>query len=259
MSAAGCGDIGWWHHDRAGAGVGDMNGQHIQAIETTFNGTRFRSRLEARWATFFTVLKIPYEYEPEGFELGDGVRYLPDFWLPDQKIWFEVKGPEPNAQEIDKACRLAEQSCRIVVIQHPIALHDISVLLDSDAKNQVVHIAHPELGEVFSRWTFGACLACHKVSFARMGGACDCTHGMFYGMFSPAIIDAYCWANGLRFDRPGIQKLTSGPIKPGRLGYIYGAFHELMSLIGEGLVAKINRQALEDISEIENSNAETGE
>lgn len=51
----------------------------IKPIETTYNGYRFRSRLEARWAVFFDTLGIVYEYEPEGFELESGKRYLPDF------------------------------------------------------------------------------------------------------------------------------------------------------------------------------------
>lgn len=37
-------------------------------------GIRFRSRLEARWAAFFTLLKWPYQYEPD---LGL------DKWIPD--------------------------------------------------------------------------------------------------------------------------------------------------------------------------------
>ena len=53
--------------------------QKIQAIETEYNGYRFRSRLEARWAVFFDALGVDYEYEPEGFELPDGRWYLPDF------------------------------------------------------------------------------------------------------------------------------------------------------------------------------------
>ena len=44
----------------------------IKAIETEYNGYRFRSRLEARWAVFFDAMGIKYEYEPEGFELEDG-------------------------------------------------------------------------------------------------------------------------------------------------------------------------------------------
>lgn len=51
----------------------------IKAIETEYNGYKFRSRLEARWAVFFDALGLDYEYEPEGFELENGIKYLPDF------------------------------------------------------------------------------------------------------------------------------------------------------------------------------------
>lgn len=64
----------------------------IKAIETIYNGYRFRSRLEARWAVFFDELNIKYEYEPEGFMLSDGTRYLPDFYLSDFGYYVEVKG-----------------------------------------------------------------------------------------------------------------------------------------------------------------------
>lgn len=67
----------------------------IKAIETVFDGHRFRSRLEARWAVFFKELELPYEYELEGFEVGDGVRYLPDFFLPGLDVHVEVK---PNCE-----------------------------------------------------------------------------------------------------------------------------------------------------------------
>lgn len=62
----------------------------IKPIETKYNGYRFRSRLEARWAVFFDALKIRYQYEVEGFDI-DGVRYLPDFYLPDHNVWLEIK------------------------------------------------------------------------------------------------------------------------------------------------------------------------
>ena len=51
----------------------------IKAIETEYNGYRFRSRLEARWAVFLDALGVKYEYEPDGFVLPSGRRYLPDF------------------------------------------------------------------------------------------------------------------------------------------------------------------------------------
>ena len=53
----------------------------IRAIETSYDGYRFRSRLEARWAVFFNAAGIEYQYEPEGFILEDGSWYLPDFYL----------------------------------------------------------------------------------------------------------------------------------------------------------------------------------
>lgn len=65
----------------------------IKAIETSYKGYRFRSRLEAKWAVFFDALGVKWDYEPEGFEFGGGVRYLPDFWLPGLGIWVEVKPP----------------------------------------------------------------------------------------------------------------------------------------------------------------------
>lgn len=78
----------------------------IKAIETRYKGYRFRSRLEARWAVFFDILDISWEYEKEGFDL-DGVWYLPDFWLPELKCWVEIKGQEPTLEENEKARLLA--------------------------------------------------------------------------------------------------------------------------------------------------------
>jgi len=75
-----------------------------KAIETHYNGYRFRSRLEARWAVFFDHAHIKYEYEPQGFELEDGTRYLPDFYLPEYDYYVEVKPPRDNAfEDIERA------------------------------------------------------------------------------------------------------------------------------------------------------------
>lgn len=68
----------------------------IKPIETQYAGCRFRSRLEARWAVFFDAAAIPWLYEPEGYELSDGRRYLPDFYLPECDTWIEVKGSASN-------------------------------------------------------------------------------------------------------------------------------------------------------------------
>jgi len=62
----------------------------MQAIPTTYRGIRYRSRLEARWATFFDELHIRYAYEPKAFT-HEGENYVPDFYLPATKTWVEVK------------------------------------------------------------------------------------------------------------------------------------------------------------------------
>lgn len=67
-----------------------------KALETSYNGYKFRSRLEARWAVFFDALNIKYIYEPEGYALSDGNYYLPDFMLPDFGYYAEVKGYNNN-------------------------------------------------------------------------------------------------------------------------------------------------------------------
>ena len=73
----------------------------IKAIETEYDGHRFRSRLEARWAVFFNAVGLTYEYEIEGFEM-DGTRYLPDFYIPNLNRWFEIKGKPLSLGEIKK-------------------------------------------------------------------------------------------------------------------------------------------------------------
>lgn len=72
----------------------------MKAIETSYAGRRFRSRLEARWAVFFDRAGIDWQYEPEGYDNKKGFRYLPDFYLPkvEEGVFFEVKGDEPTSE-----------------------------------------------------------------------------------------------------------------------------------------------------------------
>lgn len=80
----------------------------VKAIETEYNGYKFRSRLEARWAVFFDAAGIKYEYEAYGFEginWGDELprKYLPDFYLPQFDVFVEVKpSKEKLYQEQEK-------------------------------------------------------------------------------------------------------------------------------------------------------------
>ena len=90
----------------------------IKAIETEYRGYRFRSRLEARWAVFFDACGVKWEYEPEGYDLDNGLYYLPDFLLHNVGIfgsekqgkyfdlYVEVKGnmTEKDSKKINSFC-----------------------------------------------------------------------------------------------------------------------------------------------------------
>lgn len=81
----------------------------IAPIETRYRGIRFRSRTEARWAVFFDLVGLAYDYEAEGFGLDAGA-YLPDFWLRDVRLFLEVKGQDPTDEERTKCAELAKRS-----------------------------------------------------------------------------------------------------------------------------------------------------
>lgn len=62
------------------------------AKPTTYNGVRFRSRLEARWAAFFDLNAWKWSYEPV-----DLAGWVPDFILhmPLADVYVEVKPASP--------------------------------------------------------------------------------------------------------------------------------------------------------------------
>lgn len=63
----------------------------VEAIPTVYGGVKFRSRLEARYASAFDKLSIGWTYEKEYFKVIDEW-YLPDFHFPSIRTFFEVKG-----------------------------------------------------------------------------------------------------------------------------------------------------------------------
>ena len=89
----------------------------MKAIQTEYKGYLFRSRLEARWAVFFDACGVHWEYEPEGYDLGDGIYYLPDFLLhgvdgrDGGDLYVEVKGNMTPA-DAEKILRFAERGGR---------------------------------------------------------------------------------------------------------------------------------------------------
>lgn len=99
---------------------------NIKPIETYYNGYRFRSRLEARWAVFFDELNIEYQYEPEGFELSNGMKYLPDFFLPTLRTYVEIKSKGAFEISFVEENIINFQDGREEAIKYAFASYDIS-------------------------------------------------------------------------------------------------------------------------------------
>src|SRR5258708_1039198 len=95
-----------------------MQRQPIKAIETHYNGYRFRSRLEAKGAVFFNAVGNDYRYEKDNAFNLHAIWYLPDFKLNPYGcyIWVEVKGQVPTEEEEIKALRLC------IADRHPVCI-----------------------------------------------------------------------------------------------------------------------------------------
>lgn len=87
----------------------------ITPIPTRYKGYHFRSRTEARWAVFLDSLELEWQYEHQVFDI-EGEKYLPDFWLPQRRLFLEVKGQWPNDQERNKAELLSKATDRHVLM-----------------------------------------------------------------------------------------------------------------------------------------------
>jgi hypothetical protein len=130
----------------------------IRPIETHYNGYRFRSRLEARYAVFFDALGLKYRYEPEGYALGAVGWYLPDFQIcfpavplaggAMDAVWIEIKPQPPSALEITRAQALAAHTGQIVQIYQDLPNpHDVL-----DGSTQVLHFYPRSQPEVHYEW-----------------------------------------------------------------------------------------------------------
>ncbi len=84
------------------------------AIPTKFDGIEYRSRLEARWASFMRKIGWHYTYEPL-----DGAGYIPDFI---------VYGDRPLFIEVKPAITLAEYQQPVHKIDASGLAHDVLIV-----------------------------------------------------------------------------------------------------------------------------------
>lgn len=145
----------------------------IKPIETEYKGYRFRSRLEARWAVFFDVCGVRWEYEPEGYDLGDGIYYLPDFLLhgvtgrDGGDLWVEVKGWMTDEDAV-KIRRFAELGHKVLVVG-PIPDGETADQIDSEISDRAYNDHHGWPNEFNFRTIDGDYFAAHPGVNSRGG------------------------------------------------------------------------------------------
>jgi hypothetical protein len=181
----------------------------IKAIETHYKGYRMRSRLEARWACFMDALGVHWQYEPEGFDLGADGWYLPDFYLPDQDVYVEIKpyrhydASLPDESHWDRAFALSLQSgehIRVVILcGDPGPVEQYS---DDNSYNGFVFADYsyywcecPDCGAVGIQFDGRSARNKHTKNCKAMTG------DKGYNLDSPRITAAWQAARAARFDR----------------------------------------------------------
>lgn len=185
----------------------------IKPIETRYRGRLFRSRLEARWAVVFESLLLPWEYEKEGFHLPSK-DYLPDFWLPRQKIWVEVKpfGFEESTTHLGELARESGNQVYLVEGQIPIIKNGFP---ENEQGNffGTMFFTHPDAQD--SEHMLCRCQFCGEYSVQWMGcsGRIQCcpenkVNGKRCSADEPTIVEAYSSARTRRFEHDESDQWT---------------------------------------------------
>lgn len=200
----------------------------IKAIETEYKGYRFRSRMEARWAVFMDAASIRWVYEPDAYDLGNGTCYLPDFYLPQQDAFLEVKNPTAPKEEFEKVGKMAVAAKKLAyVFTSPPKLPDWE---DYDGEGAIAYFYEQASGEPFpeeeggygsdSHYLWCQCPECGRMDLQFDGRAdriaCNCTksaHGdKGYNYDSPRLKGAYKTAAMHRFEPGAVNQIV--PVYP---------------------------------------------
>jgi hypothetical protein len=179
----------------------------MHALQTRYAGRYFRSRLEARWAVFFNAINIPWVYEPQGYQLPDKTCYLPDFFLPLQECFIEIKPRQPTREEERKYALFASISqYDLFLFAQPMPGYQIDGGYPTGQTNcdsAYLFAAHC-MGVNDYNYTWCICGKCSKLGIEFDGrGARICHHDTDdkgYSFEHARLLAAYDMANSARFD-----------------------------------------------------------
>lgn len=179
----------------------------IQPKPTVYGGVKFRSRTEARWALFFDAMSIPFQYEFEGFDLRGGA-YLPDFWLPDQKMFLEVKGVEPTEEEAERCAELTRASeADVLIAVGPPEERFGLIWFDREGRREETYVLAADTIAECGFWLLaesgGVSIGKNRTAMLPKGP-----------MFSGALEDAYAICLSARFDQEdNLRKRRLAPLQ----------------------------------------------
>lgn len=97
---------------------------------TYYRGIEFRSKLEADWANYLDFLDINWAYEPEAFTLSNGAKYLPDFYLPLDDMFVEVRGTMERS--LRRVALFLKESKRDLLVALPRGRFFVASLIDAE-------------------------------------------------------------------------------------------------------------------------------
>ena len=179
----------------------------IKAIETVYNGYRFRSRLEARWAVFFDALGIEYQYESEGFDVS-GTWYLPDFFLPSQpsrdvyvpSMYVEIKPASLPRKQTKLFGRFGSIECPLALIcGQPYGVFGAFEWFDDSDFEYTIEVFEGDVSFHWGKSWFLEGRRTNIITFeGEWGGVCGDEERT--GWVGPRIVSAYCAARQARFE-----------------------------------------------------------
>lgn len=76
----------------------------------------FRSSWEANFARYLNFLGKSWVYEPRQFLLSSGISYIPDFYLPSEEIYYEIKGAWVGKAKEKVRLAIEEYGIKLIVI-----------------------------------------------------------------------------------------------------------------------------------------------
>lgn len=142
--------------------TGDSNKYSMKA---TYKNIEMRSILETKVAYFLDALDIKWQYEPKIFTLSNGITLKPDFYLPELKMWIEVKGDMDGANKEVWNLFAQEQKTELLMLNGKEALWLSAIDCAGDGDKWIL---------------MGKCSNCGKFFFCSNCGSYHCRNCKYH-------------------------------------------------------------------------------